>query len=236
MEAFERTIRLIGKEGFTALQSSHFAVVGVGGVGSFAAEALTRTGAGALTLVDADVVDVTNINRQIHATRATVGLPKVDVMRDRVLSINPDCRVRALHLRYHAQAGLDLSQFDYVLDCIDSVSDKEALIMDCLEAGVRVISSMGAGNRVDPSAFRVTDIYRTTGDPLARVMRIRLRKRGVRALKVVCSLEPPQKTHIEGGHRRFAASAVFATSAAGMLMASEAILDVSVRPGKEDET
>lgn len=236
MEAFERTIRLIGQEGFAALRESHFAVVGIGGVGSFAAEALARTGAGALTLVDADVIDVTNINRQIHATRATVGLPKVDVMRERVLSIHPDCRVQALHMRYHAQAGLDLKQFDYVLDCIDSVSDKEVLIMDCLEAGVRVISSMGAGNRVDPSAFRVTDIYRTTGDPLARVMRIRLRKRGVRALKVVCSLEPPQKTHIEGGRRRFAASAVFATSVAGMLMASEAILDIAVRPGKEDET
>lgn len=238
MHAFDRTVRLIGEAGFEALQQSHVAVIGIGGVGSFAAEALVRSGVGAVTLADSDCIDETNINRQLHATRHTVGKPKVDVMRERLISINPDCRIQALRMRYSSQTGsaMNLREFDYVLDCIDSVSDKEALIVDCVNAQVPLVSCMGAGNRLDPKAFRVMDIYATANDPLARVMRVRLRKRGIKALKVVCSLEAPQKTSIEGdGHRRFAASAVFVTSVAGMVMASEAVLDIAVRRKTKEE-
>jgi tRNA A37 threonylcarbamoyladenosine dehydratase len=238
MHAFDRTERLIGKSGLVALNRSHIAVIGIGGVGSFAVEALVRSGVGAVTLVDSDLIDETNINRQLHATQVTVGKPKVGVMRDRLISINPACRVQALQMRYPSQTAgtLDLRQLDYVLDCIDSVSDKEALIVDCINAHVPVISCMGAGNRLDPTAFRVMDIYETSGDPLARVMRNRLRKRGIKALKVVCSLEVPQETSIAGdGHRRFASSVPFVTSVAGMVMASEAVLDIAVRCKTKEE-
>ncbi|MFZ5974572.1 MAG: tRNA threonylcarbamoyladenosine dehydratase [Bacillota bacterium] len=231
MHAFDRTERLIGRAALEALNQSRIAVIGIGGVGSFAAEALVRSGIGAITLVDSDCIDETNINRQIHAMQNTVGEPKVDVMRKRLLSVNPTCRIEALQMRYTPQAEgmIDLKQFDYVLDCIDSVSDKEALIVDCIRTQVPVISCMGAGNRMDPTAFRVMDIYDTSVDPLARVMRSRLRKRGVKALKVVCSLETPRETSTSGVHRRVAASIVFATSVAGMVMASEAVLDIALR-------
>lgn len=230
MDAFERIGRLVGDAGLAALAKSHFAVVGIGGVGSFAAEALVRCGAGAITLIDGDRVELTNVNRQLHATMANAGVPKVDAMRERLLAINPDCRVTALFTRFteDTRDEIGLGRFEYVLDCIDSVRDKEALIVGCTHARVPVISSMGAGNRLDPSAFQVMDIYETTIDPLARVMRARLRKRGVKALKVVCSLEEPKKTDIgQGGPP---GSAVFATGAAGLLMASEAVADIAVRP------
>lgn len=238
MHAFERTERLIGKAGLEILSQSHIAVIGIGGVGSFAAEAVVRAGVGAVTLVDGECVDVTNINRQIHATQRTVGMPKVDVMRERLVSINPACRIQALRMRYPSQTAdaLDLMQFDYVLDCIDSVSDKEALIVDCINAQVRIISSMGAGNRLDPTAFRVMDIYETSGDPLARVMRSRLRKRGIQALKVVCSLEAPLDTAVESdGHRRYAASVPFVPPVAGLVMASEAVMDIAIRRITKEE-
>ena len=232
MRAFERTKSLIGEAGLEALGRSHIAVIGVGGVGSHAAEAVVRAGVGAVTLVDDACIDVTNINRQIHATQQTVGFPKVDVMRERLLSINPACRIRAMRMRYSHDGtdALDLRQFDYVLDCIDSVSDKEALIVDCINARVRIISSMGAGNRLDPTAFRIMDIYETSGDPLARVMRSRLRKRGIQALKVVCSLEQPRKTAIKSdGRRRYPASVPFVPPVAGLVMASEAVMDIAIR-------
>lgn len=231
--AFDRTEMLIGRKGLEALLISHIAVVGIGGVGSFAAEAMARCGIGAITMVDSDCIDVTNINRQLHAMWDTVGRPKVDVMRERLLGVNPGCRVQTVKMRYPLETAgtFDLSQFDYVLDCIDSVSDKEQLIVDCMEARVPVISCMGAGNRLDPAAFRVMDIYETTTDPLARVMRGRLRKRGVKALRVVCSLEAPRDVSAgDDGHRRFAASVPFVTSVAGMVMASEAVMDLAVRP------
>ena len=142
MDAFVRIRRLVKDAGFEALKKSRVAVIGVGGVGSFAAEALVRSGAGAITLIDCDRVDITNVNRQIHATRATVGEPKVDVMRERLAQINPDCRVTALLMRYTPETSgeVNLARFDYVLDCIDSVPDKEALILDCIHACVPVIS------------------------------------------------------------------------------------------------
>ncbi|NLT17387.1 MAG: tRNA threonylcarbamoyladenosine dehydratase [Clostridiales bacterium] len=222
----DRIRRLIGEAGVEALKKSHIAVIGVGGVGSFAAEALVRSGAGALTLIDGDAVEKTNLNRQLHATQANVGVPKVDAMRGRLIQINPGCRVTPMRLRYPPQAdgAIDLARFDCVLDCIDSPPDKEALIVDCINARVPVVSCMGAGNRLDPSAFRAMDIYETSMDPLARVMRARMRKRGVKALRVVCSLEAPRVGE-KGGPT---GSAAFATGAAGLLMAYEAVAGIAL--------
>ncbi|WP_320405498.1 tRNA threonylcarbamoyladenosine dehydratase [Gudongella oleilytica] len=231
--AFIRSSYLLGSEGMERLGNSKVAIFGIGGVGSYAAEALARTGIGSLILIDYDTIDVTNINRQIHATSKTVGLPKVDVMRDRLLEINPGLIIEAIQERYTKdtrQEFLDPS-FDYIIDAIDMVSSKIDLVTSSLEMGIPIISSMGAGNKFDPTAFLVSDIYNTRVCPLARVMRNELRKRGVKALKVVYSAEEPIDVNLGDIDRRKAipGSVSFVPSVAGLILAGEVIKDIALR-------
>jgi tRNA A37 threonylcarbamoyladenosine dehydratase len=231
--AFIRSSYLLGSEGMERLGNSKVAIFGIGGVGSYAAEALARTGIGSLILIDYDTIDVTNINRQIHATSKTVGLPKVDVMRDRLLEINPGLIIEAIQERYTKdtrQEFLDPS-FDYIIDAIDMVSSKIDLVTSSLEMGIPIISSMGAGNKLDPTAFLVSDIYNTRVCPLARVMRNELRKRGVKALKVVYSAEEPIDVNLGDIDRRKAipGSVSFVPSVAGLILAGEVIKDIALR-------
>jgi len=193
LNSFSRTQLLIGKEGVDKLARARVAVFGVGGVGGFAVEALARSGVGTLDLIDDDRVCLTNINRQIIATRKTIGKYKVDVAKERVEEINPDCVVNTYKTFFTPETAgeFDFSKFDYVIDAIDTVTGKIGLVMCAKSAGVPIISSMGAGNKMDPTAFEVADIYKTSVCPLARVMRHELKKRGVKSLKVVYSKEPP---------------------------------------------
>ncbi len=195
-----RTERLIGREGCARLAGVHVMIVGIGGVGSYAAEALARGGVGTLTLVDFDVVSESNINRQLVALHSTLGQPKIAVMRERILDINPDAVVNTVHLKYSAETAdqLDLSLCDYLVDAIDMVPSKVELIVQAKKAGKPVISSMGAGNKLDPSQFRVTDLFETENCPLARIMRKKLRKRGVDSLEVVFSAETPLEIAPDG--------------------------------------
>ena len=190
---FSRTELLLGKDDMERLSCARVAVFGVGGVGGYVVEALVRSGIGAVDLIDNDKVCLTNLNRQIIATRSTIGKYKVEVMRDRILDINPECRVNVHKCFYlpETQAEFDFTQYDYVVDAVDTVTAKLALIMQAKEAGVSIISSMGAGNKLNPAAFEVADIYQTSVDPLARVMRRELKKRGIKKLKVVYSKEEP---------------------------------------------
>lgn len=193
LDQFSRTRMMFGREAMEILARSRVAVFGVGGVGGYVVEALARSGVGALDLVDDDRVCLTNLNRQILATRQTVGKYKVDVAAERVASIHPDCAVRTYKTFYLPETAdqFDFKQYDYVVDAIDTVSGKIGLILQAKEAGTPIISAMGAGNKTDPTAFEVADIYKTSVCPLARVMRHELRKRGVERLKVVYSKEPP---------------------------------------------
>ena len=222
-ESFNRTKMLLGEEALEKLATKRVAVFGVGGVGGYVVEALARSGVGALDLIDKDVVDVTNINRQIIATLDTVGRPKVDVAEERVHSINPDCVVRKYQCFYlpETKDQFDFSQYDYVVDAIDTVTGKLALIEQAKAVGVPVISSMGAGNKLDPTAFKVADIYKTSVCPLAKVMRRELKKRGIDSLKVVYSEEMPIDT---GG--RTPGSVAFVPSVVGLIIGGEVIKDV----------
>ena len=195
LNQFSRTQLLFGEEAMEKLKNSRVAVFGVGGVGGYTVEALVRSGVGAIDIVDDDKVCLTNINRQIIASRSTVGKYKVDVAEERIKDINPDCTVYKHRMFYvpETRDQFDFSQYDYVVDAIDTVSGKIELVMQAKEAGVPIICSMGAGNKTDPTAFKVADIYKTSVCPLAKVMRYELRKRGVKHLKVVYSEEPPIK-------------------------------------------
>lgn len=192
-ERFSRTELLYGRERMRRLSSCRVCVFGVGGVGGYAVEALARSGIGALDLVDSDKVCLSNINRQILATEKTLGRYKVDVAKERVLDINPDCDVRVYRIFYlpDTQDQFDFRQYDYVVDAIDTVTGKLAIIENAGKAGVRVISSMGAGNKINPAAFEVADLYETSVCPLAKVMRRECKKRGIESLKVVYSKEKP---------------------------------------------
>ena len=193
LNQFSRTQLIFGKEAMEKLASSRVAVFGIGGVGGFAVEALARSGVGALDLIDDDRVCLTNINRQIIATRKTVGQYKVDVAAERIMDINPDCKV-ITHKTFYmpdTKDEFDFKEYDYIIDAIDTVKGKIELVMNANEAEVPIISSMGAGNKVDPTAFEVADIYKTSVCPLARVMRYELKKRGIKKLKVVYSKEQP---------------------------------------------
>ncbi len=193
LNAFSRTQLLIGQEGIEALKSSRVAVFGIGGVGGYTVEALARSGVGALDLIDDDKVCLTNINRQIIATRKTIGKYKVDVAEERIHDINPDCVVRTYKTFYMPDTAdqFDFSAYDYVVDAIDTVTGKLELIEQAQKAGTPIISSMGAGNKMDPTAFEVTDLYKTSVCPLAKVMRRECKKRGIKKLKVVYSKEEP---------------------------------------------
>lgn len=190
-EQFSRTQLLLGKDSMKRLSDARVAVFGVGGVGGYVVEALVRSGIGAIDLIDNDKVCLTNLNRQIIALRSTVGQYKVDAMRDRILDINPDCKVEVYKCFYlpETQEQFDFTQYDYVVDAVDTVTAKIALVMQANEANVPIISSMGAGNKLNPAEFEVADIYKTSVCPLAKVMRRELKKRGVKNLKVVYSKE-----------------------------------------------
>ncbi len=227
-EIFQRTEKLLGEAAMEKLAASRVAVFGVGGVGGHVVEGLARSGIGALDLIDKDVVDPTNINRQIVALTTTIGRPKVEVAKERVLAINPDCVVRTSQMFFlpETQDAFHFADYDYVVDAIDTVSGKIALIMAAKEAGVPVISSMGAGNKLDPTAFRVADIYKTNVCPLAKVMRRELKKRGVRSLKVVYSEELPITPAEEP---RTPGSVAFVPSVVGLIIAGEVVKDLCGR-------
>ncbi len=234
-EIFSRTGMLLGQEGVEKLQASSVAIFGVGGVGSFAAEALARSGLGHIALIDHDQVCLSNINRQLIALHSTVGRLKAEVMKERILDINPHARVEVYPMFYGAETAdkIDLSTFSYVVDAIDTVTAKLLLAEKCQAAGVRIISSMGAGNKLDATAFVVTDIFSTSVCPLAKVMRRELRARGVKQLKVVYSEAPVvmPKTEDEGGAlrpgKKTPGSIAYVPSVAGLLLAGEVIKDLT---------
>ena len=237
LDQFSRTELLLGRVGMERLAQARVAVFGLGGVGGYAVEALVRSGVGALDLVDSDRVSLTNLNRQILATRRTLGQYKADAAQTRALEINPEAAVRTWKVFYglDTAGAFDFTLYDYVIDAIDTVTGKLALIQQAREAGTPIISCMGAGNKLDPSAFRVADIYETSVCPLARVMRRELKRRGVRRLKVVYSQEPPMEP--EGAlyeeslagevRRQVPGSAAFVPAAAGLILAGEVIRDLA---------
>jgi len=248
LNQFSRTELLLGKSAMERLTECRVAVFGIGGVGGYVCEALARSGVGGFDLIDDDKICLTNINRQIIATRKTVGKYKADVMKERILEINPTAQVdihKCFFLPENA-ADFPFAQYDYVVDAIDTVTAKIALVLQCQNTGTPIISSMGAGNKLDPAAFRVADIYETRVDPLARVMRRELKKRGVKSLKVVYSEEPPirpiedmaiscrahcicppgTKRHCTD-RRDIPGSTAFVPSVAGLIIAGEVIKDLT---------
>lgn len=231
MEELSRTEMLLGKEAVDSLKDKRVIVFGVGGVGGYVCEALARTGVGHIDLVDNDTVSLSNINRQIIALHSTIGKSKVEVMKERIFDINPQIVVEARNIFFTPETSgeFDFSQYDYVVDAIDTVSGKIELVMLCNQAGIPIISSMGAGNKLDPCAFKVSDIYKTSVCPLARVMRTELKKRGVKKLKVVYSEETPISQEISApvNGKRPPASVAFIPSVVGLIVASEVIKDLT---------
>lgn len=223
MTEFSRTERLIGEENLTKLKKSNFIIFGLGGVGSYVAEALARCGVGRMTVVDKDTVDITNINRQLYALHSTVGRNKADVAKERILDINPHCVVTPVVKMFLPENSdeFNLSQYDYIIDAIDNVTAKICLAVKSQELNIPIISSMGTGNKLDPTAFRITDIYKTDTCPLCRVMRKELKARGVKRLKVLYSTEIPKS---DG--ERTPASISFVPSAAGLIIASEVVKEI----------
>ncbi|MBQ8997362.1 MAG: tRNA threonylcarbamoyladenosine dehydratase [Clostridium sp.] len=225
-----RTGLIIGEDGIEKLKNSNVIVFGVGGVGSFAAEAIARAGVGNLTIVDFDDVDITNINRQIPALHSTVGKLKVEVMRDRILDINPDINIKAICEKYNKETSdkILVEDYDYVVDAIDMVTSKIHLIETCNKKGLEIISSMGMGNKVDPTKIVVTDIYKTSMCPLAKVMRKELKDRRIKKLKVVYSTEQPRelKKKIMNGKKVTPGSISFVPSVGGLTIASVVVNDL----------
>lgn len=247
LNQFSRTQLLLGDEAMNKLAASRVAVFGVGGVGGYVCEALIRSGVGAIDLVDDDKVCLTNLNRQIIATRKTIGQYKTQVMKERILDINPDAKVEVHNCFFLPETADDFEfeKYDYVVDAVDTVTAKIALVMKCKEKNVPIISSMGAGNKLDASAFRVADIYKTKVCPLAKVMRRELKKRGVKKLKVVYSEEmpikpledmsiscktncicPPGAQHKCTQRRAIPGSVAFVPSVAGLIIAGEVVKDL----------
>ena len=230
---FARTEMLVGSTALERLAGASVAVFGIGGVGSYAVEALARAGVGSLTLVDHDVIDVTNINRQVHALTETVGAAKTETMARRIRSINSACAVREIRAFYQPEAAEQFfpEPYDYVLDAVDTVTAKIDLAVQCHRRGIPLIASMGAANKLDPALFEVIDIYRTSGDPLARILRKKLKERGIPHLRVVCSRERPRTPAIgeeqpAAGRNSVPASISFVPSAAGLIMAGAVIRDL----------
>ena len=225
-----RTALIVGNEGVEKLKNSNVLIFGVGGVGSFAAEAIARAGVGKMTIVDFDDVDITNINRQLPALHSTVGKDKVDVMKERILDINPDIDIKAIKSMYTAENSDELlsGDYDYVVDAIDMVSSKIHLIESCVKKNLTIISSMGMGNKLDPTKIEVTDIHKTTICPLARVMRKELKDRKIKKLKVVYSTEQPKelKKKILNGKKVTPGSVSFVPSVGGLIIASVVINDL----------
>ena len=232
-EQYARTTMLIGEEGVASLRAARVAIFGVGGVGSFAVEALARAGVGHLMLVDDDVVSLSNLNRQLIALHSTIGQPKALLAKERILDIDPDTSVDARVVRYEADTAdsFDFSAYDYIVDAIDSVTSKILLIERAKIAGVPIISCMGTGNKLDPTAIRVDDIENTQVCPLARVMRRELKKRGIKGVRVVWSMEEPLAPRTEAkdaqpGRRAIPSSISYVPSAAGLILAGEVARDI----------
>lgn len=228
---FSRLELLIGKENIDILNNAHVLVFGVGGVGGYVVEALVRSGIEHITIVDNDEVSLTNLNRQIIATRETIGHKKVQVMRERILSINPNCDVKTLEMFYLPESAdtINLTQYDYVIDAIDTITSKIHLAVRCEQLSVPLISSMGTGNKMNPAMLEVSDIYKTSVCPLAKVMRRELKERRVKHLKVVYSKELPIKptqSKEETNKRTIPGSTAFVPASAGLLIASEVIKDL----------
>jgi tRNA A37 threonylcarbamoyladenosine dehydratase len=247
LNEFSRTELLIGKQAMQKLGKSRVAICGIGGVGSFAAEALTRAGVGKLVLIDDDSICLTNLNRQIHATHKTVGQPKVEAMRERIQAINPRAEVETFKCFYAKDNSDDLvrEDYDYIIDAIDTVTSKIELVVKAYQKNINIISSMGAGNKLDPSRLEIDDIYNTAVCPLAKVMRKELRARGIPALKVVYSREeplkpipgkvsncnegciyPPEPAQPGTIRRQTPGSISFVPSVAGLLMAGQVVRDL----------
>ena len=233
---FNRTELLLGKENMEKLSKAHILIFGVGGVGGYVVEALARSGIYHFTIVDNDTISETNINRQIIATLDTIGQNKVEVMRNRILSINKDANVEIRKCFYLPETAneFDFSQYDYVVDCVDTVKAKLSIIEEAKRNNVPVISAMGAGNKINPAMLEVSDISKTSVDPLAKVIRTELRKRGINHLKVVYSKEQPIKISDpnvelkEKSQRPVPGSTAFVPSAMGLIMASEIIKDLII--------
>ncbi len=229
-EQFSRTAMIVGGKAIEKLASCRIALFGVGGVGGFALEALARCGVGEFDLIDNDTVNITNINRQIIALHSTVGQYKVDVAKERILSINPLARVNVYKTFYLPEnaARFDFSNYDYVIDCVDTVTAKLEIVQNAKRASIPVISCMGTGNKLDPTRFEVTDIYKTSVCPLAKVMRRELKKRNIDSLKVVYSKEEPIKPlpHDDASDARVPGSISFVPSVAGLIIAGEVVKDL----------
>ncbi len=229
-DIFTRTEALIGDTNIEKLKNSRIAIFGLGGVGGFAAEALVRSGIGTVDIIDNDTVDITNLNRQIIATHSTIGLEKTDVFEKRLLEINPNLKINKYNLFFGNETSekFNFSQYDYIVDAIDTVSSKIELILKANECNTPIISSMGTGNKLNPTELEVSDIYKTSVCPLARVMRYELKKRGIKKLKVVYSKEEPIKPKIteEFSGRHIPASAPFVPACAGLIIASEIVKDI----------
>ena len=226
---FSRTEVLIGKERVEKLQNSKVAIFGIGGVGSYVVEGLARAGIGSFILIDKDVVDETNINRQIIATKKTIGIPKVEVARQRILDINPNAKIE-IREEFFLPESIDFfdEKIDYVIDCVDTITAKIEIIVRAKKHNIPVISCMGTGNKLDPTKFEVEDIYKTSICPLAKVMRKELKQRGIESLKVVYSKEEPIKTKIfdEETNKPIAGSISFVPSVAGLIIAGEVVKDI----------
>lgn len=233
MNQYSRTQLIYGENAMKKLKNSRIAVFGIGGVGGFTAEALARSGVGTLDIIDNDEICITNINRQIYATLSTVGRKKVDVAAERIADIDPSIIVNKHPIFYMPDTAdqFDFSQYDYIIDAIDTVTGKLTLVENAKKADVPIISSMGAGNKVDPTAFEVTDIFKTTVCPLAKVMRTQLKKRGIKKLKVVYSKELPITPTCDTGEilsrRQTPGSTAFVPSVVGLIIAGEVIKDIT---------
>lgn len=237
LNQFSRTELLFGKEVMGKFKNSRVAVFGVGGVGGYVVEALARSGVGTLDLIDNDTVSLTNINRQIVATFSTIGQYKTEVAKKRILDINPECVVNVYNMFYLPETAdtFDFSQYDYIVDAIDTVTGKIGLIMQADKSGTPIISSMGAGNKLDPTMFEVADIYKTSVCPLAKVMRKELKNRGIKKLKVVYSKELPLTPVSEDDEKEFKGtqkrpvpgSTAFVPSVAGLIIAGEVLKDIA---------
>lgn len=230
MNQFSRSQLLLGEDNMKKLSAAKVAIFGIGGVGGYTVEALARTGIGSFVLIDMDKVSLSNINRQIIATHKTVGQYKTEVMRDRILDINPEAEVEIRNCFFLPENAheFDFSQYSYVVDAVDTVTAKLEIIMQAKANNVPVISSMGAGNKLDPTKLQVTDIYKTSMCPLAKVMRHECRKRGIRELKVVYSTEPALKPSGDTGEGKpVPGSVAFVPSVAGLIMAGEVIKDLT---------
>ena len=225
MNRFERTENLIGAEKLKILKSKSIIIFGIGGVGSFVSEAAARSGIGKIALVDKDTVDITNINRQLIALTSTVGMKKTEVMSKRIRDINPECIVKEFNIFYNDAKDIDLSEYDYIIDAIDTVTAKLILISEAKRLGIPIISCMGTGNKLYASDFKIADISKTSVCPLAKVMRRELKARGIKKLKVLYSTEEAKKNP-DKEKRRTPASISFVPPVAGMLIAGEMIRDM----------